>query len=358
MALDLNITPIEVNFKHGINLVFIGDGFTSAQQNLYHAKVQLAIDGIFSFVPFNNKRGNFNIYSIPTISNESGISTISHPNNPITPIVKDTYLGAYFNEGGVIRLTSFTKKEELEIELTKRFKNRVFVILICNTGTYGGSGMFPDNKFLTVTQVTMETQYNTFKELLIHEFGHSFCGLADEYGGNCVSDKPDDFALPLYDRPNVTDDIVSKRKWDGIVSNPQYIEGANYCNTGWWRSSVSSIMRGWFEGGTLLDEQFNDVSLYHIKKRISDEVKLAKKTKTYLGNEIVRDRYSLNLKNIFRCSFNIRINSDVRIEKHTMCDNLWVNKGCTLTIPKGTTVYYKKLINNGTIVNNGKLIKK
>lgn len=357
MSLNLTINQLEFNREDGINLVFIGDGFTSAQQTAYHNKVQVAINGMFSFNPFNQFRNYFNIYSIPTVSNESGISTITHPNNPVTPVIKDTFLGAYFNEGGMIRLTSFTKKEELEIELTKVFKNRVFVILICNTPTYGGSGMFPDDKFLTITQVTMETQYNTFKELLIHEFGHSFCGLADEYGGNCMSDKPANFALPLYDRPNVTNDIVNNRKWDNIVENPQYVEGANYCNTGWWRSSVSSIMRNWFEPGTLLDQQFNDVSVYHIIKRIRDEFKLAKKTDTYLGVNIINNRYNLllRLSSFLSSNRNIRVNGILTVNKPISCTNLWINKGAILIIGPGGGIRCKKMINNGVIENQNRI---
>lgn len=357
MALNLNITTLEHNNDYGINLVFIGDGFTSAEQSTYHSKVQTAINGFFSFVPFNTNRDKFNIYSIPTVSNQSGISTISHPNNPLTPIVKDTYLGAYFNEGGLIRLTSYTKKEELELELTKVFKNRVFVILICNTGTYGGSGQFPDNRFMTTTQITMETQYNTFKELMVHEFGHSFGGLADEYGGNCTTSATVDFTLEVYDRPNVTNNIVTNRKWDNLVAVPMYIEGANYCDTGWWRSSQSSLMRGWFEGGTLLDEQYNELSIILLKKRIKEEVESNKRTKTYIKNEVIKDRFNLKRKNNYNKTHNIRINSDVTITKHIICDNLYVNKGCKLTIGSETTIRYKKLVNNGTIDNKGKLIQ-
>lgn len=353
MPLDLNITTIDFNHKDAINIVFIGDGFTSAQTATYHAKINSAINDFFSFEPFTGNRDKFNIYSIPTVSVDSGISIKSHPNNPLTPVVKNTFLGAYFNEGGMIRLTSFDKKEELEIELTRRFKNRPFVILISNASTYGGSGMYPDDRFMTVTQITMETQYNTFKEIMMHEFGHSFCGLADEYGGNCVSDKPVNFSLPLYDRPNVTNDIVNKRKWDNIVLNPQYIEGANYCNTGWWRSSQSSLMRGWFESGTLLDQQFNELSKYHIQKRIEEEIASNKKTKTYINNEIVKDRYNLKKRNNYKALRNIRINSDVVFDKSMICNSLFINKGCSLTINKGVTVRYKKIINNGTLINNG-----
>lgn len=355
MALDLNITTIEYKNEDAINIIFIGDGFTSAQTATYHAKVATAVTAFFTFAPFTTNRDKFNIYSIPTVSVDSGISTITHPNNPVTPIVKNTFLGAYFNRGGMIRLTGFDKYDELEEELTKHFKNRVFVILISNTGTYGGSGEFPEGRFMAVTHITMETQYNTFKELMMHEFGHSFCGLADEYGGNCTSDRPSNWALPLYDRPNITDDIVNKRKWDNIVLVPQYIEGGNYCNTGWWRSSQSSLMRGWFEVGTLLDEKFNELSIYLINKRIEEEIKLAKKTTTYINGEILRDRFDLKKRNNVKSLQNIRINSDVTFNKNIICKNLFINKGCTLTIGQGATVRYKSLINNGTLINLGNI---
>lgn len=356
MPLNLDINTIEINDPDGINLVFIGDGFTASQITIYNDKVTSAVADFFTFEPFNHHREKFNIYSIPTISNEAGISYISHPKNPITPIIKDTFLGAYFNEGGMIRLTSFTKKVEVEEELTRVFKNRVFLILICNTPTYGGSGTFPDKKFLTVTQVTMETQYNRFKELLMHEFGHSFCGLADEYGGNCVTDKPDDFSLPEYDRANVTNDIVNKRKWDGLVSNPQYIEGANYCNSGWYRSSNQGLMRGWFEPGTL-DEAHNELGIILTTKRIEEEYAMNKKVVTLIENEQVDDNTEMLWKFRFRENGqkkDIRINSDVLLSTRvTICKTLYINKGCTLTVGRGCLLHYDEIINQGELIYLG-----
>lgn len=363
MSLDLasKLVTLEYNNPDGINIVFMGDGFTASQQATYNSKVQTAINGFFTFEPFSTRRGEFNIYSIPTISNESGISYITHPNNPITAVIKDTFLGAYFNEGGMIRLTSFTKKEEVELELTRMFSNRVFVILICNTGTYGGSGMFPDDKFMTVTQITMETQYNTFKELMMHEFGHSFCGLADEYGGNCTTDKPADFSLPIYDRPNVTIDAVNIRKWDGIVQNPQYILGANYCDSMWYRSSEVGLMRGWFVGGTLLDEKHNELGVYLTNKRINEEILSNTRTITYIDDDNV-DSNTIMIAKFRRRDNNlnkkdVRINSDVVIRaRMSIFKTVYINKGCSLTVNSGSYIYYDRLVNNGTFINNGTLL--
>ncbi len=350
--MDLNITTIEYKHQDAINLIFIGDGFTSGQTATYHAKVQTAVSSFFTFEPFSNHRDKFNIYSIPTVSVDSGISYITHPNNPITPVVKNTFLGSYFNRGGMIRLTGFDKYDELEEELTKHFKNRVFVILISNTPTYGGSGEFPEGKFMTVTHITMETQYNTFDKLMMHEFGHSFCGLADEYGGNCTSDRPANWSLPMYDRANVTDDIVNKRKWDGILTNPQYYLGANYCNSTWYRSSNQGLMRGWFEPG-MLDEKHNELGIYLSQKRIEEELVSNKKTITYIENEILKSRYELKEKNNHKALKNIRINSNVTFNKNIICNSLFINKGCTLTIGQGVTVRYKNIINNGELINLG-----
>ncbi len=359
MSLDLasKLITLEYNGPDGINIIFMGDGFTASQQEAYTTKVETAVNAFFSFEPFDTRRSEFNIYSIPTVSNEAGISYITHPNNPIAPVVKDTFLGAYFNKGGMIRLTSFTKKEEVELELTRMFTNRVFVILICNSPTYGGSGMFPDDKFMTVTQITMETQYNTFKEIMMHEFGHSFGGLGDEYGGNCGSDKPESFTVQGYDRPNVTLDPINDRKWDGIVQDPQYILGANYCNSMWYRSTDVGLMRGWFVGGTLLDEKHNELGIYLLNKRINEEVLSNKKTITYIDDDDVETDTRMIAK--FRRRTNdakkdVRINSDVVIRaKLSIFKTIYINKGCTLTVESGSYIYYDRMVNNGTFIMNG-----
>lgn len=354
MALELNPITIQYNGEHAINLVFIGDGFTINEQIAYQNKVGVAIDGMFTFEPFNSLKSFFNIYSVPTISNDSGISVVTHPNNPVTPVVKDTYLGGYFNEGGLARLTSFTKKVELETELVKIFKNKVYVILISNTGEYGGSGEFPEDKFMTVTHITMDTQYNQFVKLMMHEFGHSFGGLADEYGGNCGSDLPPDWGTADFNRANITDDIVNNRKWD-FLDNPQYFQGGNYCNVGWWRSSQSSLMRGWFEGGTTLDEDYNPLCKFLLKKRIYDELQVNKKTITYINNQKLKSRYSLNFTHNFLMRKNVRINSCVEVGRDIFCNNLWINFGAKLIINSGAVIRCKHLINNGEIINNGTL---
>jgi hypothetical protein len=206
----------------------------------------------------------------------------------------------------------------------------------------------------------METQYNTFKELMMHEFGHSFCGLADEYGGNCTSDKPANFSLPKYDRPNVTMDIINNRKWDGIVQNPQYILGANYCNSEWYRSSEVGLMRGWFVGGTLLDEKHNDLGVYLTNKRMNEEILSNVRTITYIDNDNVESNTLMIAK--FRRSLNdakrdVRINSDVVIRaRFSVFKTIFINKGCSLTVDSGSYIYYDRLVNNGIFINNGTLL--
>lgn len=353
--MELNPITIQYYGEHAINIIFIAEGFQESEQDAFHLKVDAAVESFFSYEPYKYFREAFNIYSIPTVSVDSGVSTISHPNNPTTPIVKDTFLKAFFNSNGFARLLGFEKTEELELALVKLFKNKVYPILICNSPLYGGAGNFPEDNFMSWTIVTMETQYNQFGKLLLHEFGHSFGGLADEYGGNCTTNRPARWDEVLYDRPNVTKDIVNDRKWD-FLENPVYIEGANYCNTGWWRSSNYSLMRGWFQTGTIEDEDFNILSKILIQRRIGEELEMNRKTLTLTGG-IINTRFSDKRKNSDKLKYNLRINGDVNIRRSYICDNLWVNKGSKLVIERGVTVRYKNLINKGEIVNLGNLIQ-
>lgn len=282
---EIEIIEIQFNGNEYINLYFIGDGFTESEQNDYHNKVNDAITALFNKEPFDAHQDKFNIYSIPTISNESGISTINHPSNPVTEDLKDTFLGSYRNRDGLIRYTDFFKKTELREYFKNKSKKKTYLCVIANATYYGGSGDLPDYTFMPTTHVMLDEQYNTFGNLFIHELGHAFGGLADEYGGDCTGSGLPDFDEVLYDRPNVTKDNVNDRKWD-YLPDPQYILGANYCNTEWYRSTQDSLMRSWFEPGNA-DEEFNQVSKDALVNRINDEIAINSRISIPINDKVI-----------------------------------------------------------------------
>lgn len=339
----LPLQTIQYNSDSAIDFLIVGDGFLQSEQALFESKADEFINHLWTLSPFDSLRNSFNVYRLGTISNESGGFTVTHPNNPVTPTFVDNFLGSHLNANGLPRLTGFTKKRFLEQYIKTRFDNKVFVILISNIGNYGGSGQFdPNDEEIYVTaQSTIDTQYNAFKDLVVHELGHSYGELADEYGGNCTYVNFDDpKQYKLYNKGNVTDDIVNDRKWD-YLANPEYIEGANYCDTGWWRSSQSSLMRGFFEPNTMVDQQFNQVSIDLLNQRTADLVSYNSNAVTYRG-------YNNNIYTIDNAT-NLRVYGKVRIKRSMDINSIYVARGAELICEPCAKVSTQKFINKGKV---------
>jgi hypothetical protein len=319
---DFSITPITYNSEEAIDLVFIADGFTSTEQNIYHTRVTSAIGYLFDNAPFNSHTDDFNIYSIPTISNESGISVLG------TSVV-DTALKTHLNENNLPRLTGMPQEQRslIQNELKKFFKKKIYLIVIMNTPTYAGSGEINRQpRFASVTQVTLDGQYGAFRELLIHELGHSFGELADEYGGACSYSEVSDWDVAHYNRRNVTYDAINDRKWDSLVANPQYILGANYCDTEWYRSSNNGIMRS-----LVRNSGHNELGQVILSDRIQEDLSYNLRVEAYQNDGIVDVPVASDR--------NIRIHADESIlNENLVCNNLYVAEDSNLTVKPGVTI--------------------
>jgi hypothetical protein len=342
------IISLEVNSLKGIDILFIAEGFTEAQQSVFDAKVQSSIDGLMTFEPFKSNRRYFNFYKYNTVSVESGVSIIDHPKNPQTPVTKDNYWGGYKNKNGLIRLIDISeeKKNELYELIKDNFDRKVHVIFIFNDSSYGGAGNFQNKgDIYSMSLVMLDNQYNTYKELLAHEFGHSFGDLDDEYVDSVyASENP---CILKHDKANITDDPINNRKWD-FLPNAQYIEGGKYLATGKWRSSQSSLMRGWFEPNTIADESFNDLQKILIRK-------------------IIKNEYNYNLRlTVVRTDgpfsvlgshlIHLKVTSNIEVNTRLYCKTLHILKGCSVTIGPSGTLVVSEIINNGELINNGKIV--
>lgn len=319
----LPINTLQYNGEDAIDIVFIADGFTLAEQPVYNNRVTQAIGYLFDNPPFDAHQGDFNIYSIPAVSNESGISVLGG-------ITVDTAFGSFMNRDNLPGYSGIPedKRAELRNELKKVFKKKIYPIMILNTQTYGGSGeLNKENRFMSIAQITLDGEYNAFRELIIHEFGHSFVDLADEYGGSCTdADRVSDWDHDHYDKRNVTYDNVNDRKWDSLVSNPQYFLGANYCDNEWYRSSNSDIMRS-VASGNIHNELGQIISL----DRINEDISYNANVVSYQSDGLMNLPSSEDK--------NIRVHADESIlTSHLVCNNLYVAEDSNLIINPGVTI--------------------
>jgi IgA Peptidase M64/Secretion system C-terminal sorting domain len=173
--------PVQTILDNGlpnkrIKLVFLGDGYTSLEQVNFISRVEGFAVYMFTQPPFSNYKDFFNVYAIKVPSNESGAD---HPDdatdeNPLQSqpvLVADTYFDVTFDYANIHRLVYPKNNQAVFDVLTANFPTYNQGFIFSNSTYYGGAG----GTFATST-VNIASD-----EIAIHEIGHSFGGLADEY---------------------------------------------------------------------------------------------------------------------------------------------------------------------------------
>jgi hypothetical protein len=257
-----------------VNMVFLGDGYTASQINsVYPAHIVAMTNhmfnpppGILTRDPYPRYANYFNVHRVNVISNESGADAA--PDN----IFRDTaFDAAYFFDGATERLL-YINETKANNALTAGLADAGFAadvrLLTVNDRRYGGGGG---------TYAVYAGGSGAATEVALHELGHSFNGLADEYGG---------FTLP-YGGAEPAEINVTKNstgaKWShwffhdqpGIGMIGAY-QGARYYNTGLYRPSQNSKMR-------TLDRPFDAISR---EKIILDIYELVDPLDGFLSNTL------------------------------------------------------------------------
>ena len=149
-----------------IDLAFVAEGYTAEQMDKFYKDVQRATDAIFSFEPFTSLKNRFNIVAVASPSADSGpcIPRMGQWKRSAMSTHYDTfYSDRYLMTSEIHRLYDLLSGVPFE---------NIFILV--NSPTYGGGGIY--------NQVTVATtDHSTFREIVVHEFGHGYAGLADEY---------------------------------------------------------------------------------------------------------------------------------------------------------------------------------
>lgn len=151
-----------------VDLVVLGDGYTASEMNKFADDVEDLIAGLFDQEPLKEYWRYFNVHRIDVVSNESGAD---HPESD-PAIEKDTAFDAAYNCAEIERLICIDNDKVLTV-LTRSLNanRRDIILLLVNDPKYGGSGGVP-----AVTSI-----HSAMIEIILHEFGHSFAHLRDEY---------------------------------------------------------------------------------------------------------------------------------------------------------------------------------
>lgn len=205
-AVGKDVVPHKYILKNGtcedcIDVAIMAEGYTEDEMEKFYADAQKACNAIFNHSPFKENIEKFNVVAVATPSIDSGVS------NPREKLWKRTAVSSHFDTFYSDRyLTSSSVNDIHDLLAGIPYEH---IIILANTDTYGGGGIF--NSFTLTT-----AHHSMFEPVVVHEFGHSFGGLADEYA---YTDAPS----PLYPydvepwEQNITTLVDFKSKWEDIL---------------------------------------------------------------------------------------------------------------------------------------------
>ena len=184
-----------------IDLAIVAEGYTRAQMGKFYCDCQRVVDALFAHEPFTSMKDRFNVVAVAAESLTSGPSVPHLGRWSTTPVGThyDTfYSDRYLMTQDIHRLYDVLSGVPFE-----------HIIVLVNSDTYGGGGIYNQ---LTVTT----SDHPTFHQVLVHEFGHAYAGLGDEYFY-------DDAYESMYPadtepwEPNLTTLVDFQSKWADMV---------------------------------------------------------------------------------------------------------------------------------------------
>jgi hypothetical protein len=229
---DVDTLLYNGNLDNHINFVILGDGYTENEFSKFAEDATNYTSAFFNEVPYSNYKNYFNVFIIKVPSNESGAGhpgTATDVIEPVIPVIEvDNYFGSTFDYAGIHRLLVATKTAVVSNILASNFPNYDIVLILTNTPYYGGSGGY----------YTVASTHSSSGQVAIHELGHSFGGLKDEYwAGNQYAGE----GINMTKETNPS--IVRWKNWMGIneIGIYQHCCGGN--SSQWYKPHLHCLMQ-------------------------------------------------------------------------------------------------------------------
>ena len=232
---ERNVTPYETLLQAKdttkcIHIAFLAEGYQQHEMPTFINDAKIAIEALFAHEPFKSMKERFNIVAVKSPSIDSGTS------EPGNGIWKQTALSSHFDTFYSDRyLTTLNLKDLHDLLAGTPYEH---IIVLVNTDKYGGGGI------LNSYNLSM-THHPKYRPVVVHEFGHSFAGLADEYAYETED-------IPMYPHDiepwekNITTKVDFHGKWEDMIgkdSKAGLYEGAGYSLKGVYRAYPDCRMR-------------------------------------------------------------------------------------------------------------------
>ena len=214
-----------------IDVVIVGDGYTKKELKQFYSDASRLVAALMSHKPFDSLQDNFNFVAVAATSDDSGVS-VPHEHKWV-----NTSFSSHYDTFYTERYLTTSAIRALYYDLAGiPFEH---IIILANTKRYGGGGIF--NSLTLVSSGNRQSDVVT-----VHEFGHAFAGLADEYYYD------DEYAAnyPLSIEPwepNITTKKHFSSKWKDLIDNGTpgvgLFEGGGYSSKGIWRPAEDCRMK-------------------------------------------------------------------------------------------------------------------
>ena len=240
-----HVTPYKYMVQNGtpeecIDVAILAEGYKPEEMELFYEDAAKVSEFLFSYEPFKSLQKKFNFVAVASPSEDSGVSI------PKRGEWKHTAFSSNYS--------TFYSDRYLTTSHLKAVHDALagipyeHIIVLANTDEYGGGGIY-NSLMLTAAH------HSTFRPVVVHEFGHSFAGLADEY---FYDDDVMSGSYPLDIEPweaNITTLVDFDCKWKDMLPKGTPIptieqdapvgvfEGGGYSSKGVYRPAYDCRMR-------------------------------------------------------------------------------------------------------------------
>lgn len=243
-----NVTPHKYLMKSGnsercIDVAILAEGYTEGEMDIFYRDAAIACESLFDHEPFKSLKDRFNIVAVASPSKDSGVSIPRL--NEWKQIAFSSHFSTFYSD----RYLTTSRVKSIHDALAGIPYEHI--IILANTDEYGGGGIY--NAYTLTT-----AHHPMFRPVVVHEFGHSFAGLADEYFYD--EDVMND-TYPLDVEPweqNISTRVNFSLKWEDMLEKKTPIptpttesenypvgvyEGGGYSSKGIYRPADNCRMR-------------------------------------------------------------------------------------------------------------------
>ena len=225
--------------ENAVDIVLLPDGYTAEEMEKFKKDCQFFVQSLFSYAPYNRYQDRFNVRAVLVPSLDSDVTM------PGDKLYRNTALSCSFWTFDSERYCMTYDNETMKTLAGQVPYDQIYIL--ANTKKYGGGGIF--NSYCVST-----TGDSYASDVIIHEFGHGFAGLADEY----AYDGTDNYCLEVEPwEPNITTLIDFDGKWQDMIGKKTPVptpvekkyektvgvyEGAGYQLKGIYRPMIDCLM--------------------------------------------------------------------------------------------------------------------